>query len=75
MKDLSKMTPRELLDIYECTKEVYLYYDNLAKANNGQYDKYAMQEYNSAMTMLNRYNKIREDVFLAIKNKVDEIYQ
>ena len=63
----------ELLAYMEAVKMVHSYYDNLAKANEGNYDSIKVADYNDAIKRANEYQKLLKVVFEVIREKVDEI--
>lgn len=70
-RKLSDLTERELLDLNELANIVYLYYDNLAKANNGNYG--SMLEYVENEKLRKQYSTVKSSIFDEIKKRVDNI--
>ena len=63
----------ELLAYMDAVEMVHMYYDNLAKANEGNYDSIKAVDYAESIKKANEYQKLSKVVFEVIKEKVDEI--
>ena len=70
---LRELALTELLAYKEATQLLYSYYDNLAKANAGEYDVLKVLDYKDAIAKAQEYQKLSMVVFEVIKEKVDEI--
>ena len=70
---LRELPLTELLAYKDAVQLVHMYYDNLAKANSGEYDTLKILDYRDAVAKAQEYQKLSMVVFDVIKEKVDEI--
>lgn len=70
---LNAKTYREILDLLEMTNIVCDYYDNEAKANNGEYYGDEKERYSAANAKLSQFLKTKQAIFEHIENIVNHI--
>lgn len=73
--NLSQKTPEELYYLSKIANELFAYYDNQAKANEGQYNtEFQEEERKAAKIKCNYYLKCREQIFAQMENLVNETF-
>lgn len=72
--NLSTMTLREVLDLFDATQKLLEYYRNKTLANTGGYDADYSHIYNESRVLTESYNKKLEVIFREIQRHVDKIF-
>lgn len=75
MKKITEMTPQELNAISNLIDKLFAYYDNQAKANEGQYDtEFQEEERKAAKIKCNYYLKRKGEILVQMEKLVDETF-
>lgn len=72
---LSQKTPEELYYLSKIVNELFAYYDNQAKANEGKYDtEFQEEEHKKAKIKCNYYLKCREQILAQMESIINETF-
>lgn len=73
--NLSQKTPEELYYLSKIANELFAYYDNQAKANEGLYNtEFKEKESRAAKIKCNYYLKCREQILAQMESIINETF-